>query len=88
MSEETKKDKVVAGILSMFFNMWGGPFWYLGDKKSATYCILITVIGFLCVGLGPVVMGIIGLIRGLKMMICSDEAFQERYVNNMKLFTL
>jgi len=44
----------------------------------------VTIVGSFVLGLGPLVMGVIGLIEGILYLTKSDEEFCSTYVYNKK----
>ena len=46
--------------------------------------LLVTLVGSIAFGLGPMAMGLLGLIEGIIYLTKSDAAFQQEYVIGKK----
>ncbi len=57
-----------AGLLGIFGGMFGLHNFYLGNRDRAMTQVLITFLGSLCFGIGPVVTFIWGLIEGVQIL--------------------
>ena len=68
------KSKTTAGILAIVFNAIGVHKFYMGDSKNG----LIWVLLFLFTGGLFGIMGILGIIEGVKMLTDSEEDFAAR----------
>ena len=68
------KSKTTAGILAIVFNMIGVHKFYMGDNKNGLIWLLLW---FFTAGLFGI-MGILGLIEGVKILVGTDEEFQAR----------
>ena len=76
-----QKDKLVAGLLAIFLGYLGIHYFYLGKTTGG----IITIVLSLCTcGLWSVVT----LIQGILMLVSTDEAFAETYVDNDRKFPL
>ena len=78
------KNKMVAGLLGIFLGALGIHKFYLGYTKAAVIMLVVSLAGSLLFGLGPVVMGIIGLIEGIIYLTKNDQDFFNTYVANQK----
>lgn len=74
-----QKSKVVAGLLGIFLGGLGVHKFYLGYTQAGIIMLLVTLIGAIVV-VGPLAMGIIGLIEGIIYLTKSDQVFYETYV--------
>lgn len=63
-----KKSKIAAGILGIFLGSLGIHNFYLGYTSKAVAQLLLTLIGWILCGIGPVVAGIWGLIEGILIL--------------------
>lgn len=81
MSENSKKEKIVAGILGILLGGLGIHKFYLGYTKAGLIMLLVSIIS--C-GIGAPIMGVIGFIEGILYLVKSDEEFNETYVANEK----
>jgi TM2 domain-containing membrane protein YozV len=79
-----EKNKVVAGILAILLGALGIHKFYLGLTQSGIIMLLVTLIGSIAFGLGPMAMGILGLIEGIIYLTKTDAAFQQEYVVGKK----
>ncbi len=78
------KNKMVAGLLGIFLGSLGIHKFYLGYTKAAVIMLVVTLVGSLLFGLGPIVMGTIGLIEGIIYLTKNDQDFFNIYVANQK----
>lgn len=62
------KSKIAAGILGIFLGSLGIHNFYLGYTGKAVAQLLLTLIGWIACGLGPVIAGIWGLIEGILIL--------------------
>lgn len=75
--------KIVAGILGILLGGLGIHKFVLGYTKEGVIMLLVCILGALVV-VGPMVMGLIGLIEGIIYLTKSDEEFVATYVNGKK----
>jgi TM2 domain-containing membrane protein YozV len=76
--------KIPAGVCGILLGALGVHKFILGYTSEAVFMLMITIIGFWFFLLGPVLMGIFGLIEGIIYLTKSDEAFTSTYVTNKK----
>lgn len=62
------KSKVCAGLLGIFLGCFGVHNFYLGFTGKGVAQLLLTLIGWVLCGLGPVAAGIWGLIEGIMLL--------------------
>ncbi len=79
-----QKSKVAAGILGILLGALGIHKFYLGYTKEGLIMLLISIVGAFLVGIGPAVMGVIGLVEGILYLTKSDEEFAKTYIDNKK----
>ncbi len=79
-----EKNKVVAAILAILLGALGIHKFYLGMTQPGIIMLLVSVVGSIAFGIGPVIMGIIGLVEGIIYLTKSDAAFQQEYVIGKK----
>ncbi len=72
---EKGKDKLVAGLLAIFFGGLGIDYFYLGKTTAGVICIVISL--FSCY-----LWGVLMFIKGIYMITLTDETFNEKYVDN------
>ncbi|WP_269524613.1 TM2 domain-containing protein [Coraliomargarita parva] len=75
--------KIVAGILGIILGGLGIHKFILGYTKEGIIMLLVCILGSIVV-VGPMVMGIIGLIEGILYLTKSDEDFVATYINGKK----
>lgn len=66
-ADPTAKSKLTAGLLGIFLGVWGVHNFYLGNKGKAVGQLLLGTIGA-CIGVGPAVSGIWGLVEGIMIL--------------------
>ncbi|MFH1498189.1 MAG: TM2 domain-containing protein [Verrucomicrobiota bacterium] len=76
--------KIAAGICGILLGGLGIHKFILGYKKEGIIMLAVWIVGFILLGLGPMVMGIIGLIEGIIYLTKSDEDFVATYVTGKK----
>ncbi len=74
-----QKNKLTAGLLAIFLGSLGIHKFYMGWSKQGIIMLLVSIFGSLLFGLGPVVMGIIALIEGIKYLTKTNAEFYEVY---------
>ena len=79
-----EKNRVVAAVLAILLGALGIHKFYLGMNQAGIIMLAVTLVGSLAAGLGPMVMGILGLVEGIIYLTKSDEAFQQEYVVGKK----
>lgn len=78
------KNKIVAGLLALFFGVFGIHKFYLNETKSGIIYLSCYLIGLLTclliVGLIPmIVISILALIDAIKLLVMDDQFFDEKY---------
>lgn len=71
--EDERKSKIAAGLLGIFLGGLGVHNFYLGYTSKAVSQILLTTVGWLIVGLGPLVAQIWGFIEGIMILAGSID---------------
>lgn len=66
-------NKIVFGILTILFNSLGVPCFIAGNVKAG---ILRIVLGVVTCGILSCVNGIMGIIKGIQILVMSDEAYE------------
>lgn len=67
------KSKIVAGLLGIFLGYLGIHNFYLGYKEKAIGQLLLTLVGWIACGIGPVAASIWGLIEGILILTGSMD---------------
>lgn len=80
----SEKNKIVAGILAILLGALGIHKFYLGYNTPAIIMLAVTLVGSLLFGLGPLAMGVIGIVEGIIYLTKTDEDFYNTYVVNKK----
>ncbi len=79
-----QKSKVAAGILGILLGALGIHKFYLGYTKEGLIMLLVSIVGAFLAGIGPAVMGTIGLVEGILYLTKSDEEFAKTYIESKK----
>lgn len=83
-SNSAASKKIPAGICGILLGSLGIHKFILGYTKEGVIMLLVSILGSLLLGLGPVVMGIIGLIEGIVYLVKPDDEFVTTYVDGKK----
>lgn len=75
--------KIAAGICGILLGALGIHKFVLGYTKEGVIMLLVCIFGAL-VAVGPMIMGIIGLIEGILYLTKSDEEFVATYIDGKK----
>lgn len=67
------KSKIAGGLLGIFLGYFGVHNFYLGYTNKAVAQLLLTTIGWILCGLGPIVAGIWGFIEGVMILAGSID---------------
>ena len=67
------KSKIAGGLLGIFLGYFGVHNFYLGYTSKAVAQLLLTAIGWILCGLGPIVAGIWGFIEGVMILAGSID---------------
>ena len=67
-STSAPKSKMAAGLLGIFLGALGVHNFYLGYTSKAVAQLLLTLIGWIACGIGPVAAGIWGLVEGIMLL--------------------
>lgn len=62
------KSKIAAGLLGIFLGCFGVHNFYLGNTGKAVAQLLLTLIGWILLGLGPIIASIWGLVEGILIL--------------------
>ena len=68
MGDTKPKSKVAAGLLAIFLGSFGVHNFYLGYTGKAVAQLLLTLVGWILCGLGPIAAGIWGLVEGIMIL--------------------
>lgn len=66
--KKSSKSKVCAGLLGIFLGSLGVHNFYLGFTSKAVAQLLLTLVGWIACGIGPMVASIWGLIEGIMIL--------------------
>ncbi|MEO0510600.1 MAG: TM2 domain-containing protein [Verrucomicrobiota bacterium] len=75
--------KIAAGICGILLGGLGVHKFILGYTKEGIIMLVCCILGFLIL-VGPMIIGLIGLIEGIIYLTKSDEDFVATYVNGKK----
>ena len=67
---QSSKSKLAAGLLGIFLGGLGVHNFYLGNTGKAVAQLLLTLVGWILLGLGPIAAAIWGLVEGI-IILCS-----------------
>lgn len=81
--------KVLCGVLGIILGQFGVHKFILGYNTEGIIMAAVSVVGYilstLCIGvLGPLAMGVIGLVEGIIYLTKSDEEFVNTYIKGKK----
>ena len=62
------KSKLAGGLLGIFLGSLGIHNFYLGYNQKAVTQLLLTLIGWIACGIGPIIAGIWGLVEGIQIL--------------------
>ena len=82
-SGESSK-RIPAGVCGILLGALGVHKFILGYTSEGAIMLVVSVIGFFLLGLGPLVMGIIGLIEGIIYLTKGDAVFNATYVQRKR----
>lgn len=68
------KSKMVAGLLAIFLGYLGIHNFYLGFTKKAVAQLLLTLIGWIACGIGPIVASVWGIVEAVQIFTGSINA--------------
>lgn len=75
--------KIPAGILGILLGAFGIHKFFLGYTKEGIIMLVVTLLGSIIV-VGPLIMGVIGLIEGIIYLTKPDDQFVATYVTGKK----
>ncbi|SJZ54909.1 TM2 domain-containing protein [Consotaella salsifontis] len=78
------KNKILAGLLALFFGSLGVHKFYLGRIGAGLIMLLVFVFGWLLLGVPSIFIGIIAFVEAILYLTRSDEAFYNLYVVGKK----
>lgn len=86
---EGAEKKILCGILAIVLGQLGVHKFILGYNTEGIIMAAVTVVGYIlsafCIGLlGPLAMGVIGLVEGIIYLTKTDEEFVNTYVTGKK----
>ena len=68
VSNGTQKSKLTAGLLGIFLGVFGVHNFYLGYTGKAIGQLLLTLLGWILCGLGPIAAWVWGLVEGILIL--------------------
>jgi TM2 domain-containing membrane protein YozV len=77
-----RKDKIAAALLAIFLGSLGIHKFYLGGQSQKTagiVMLVISIVGFCFLFIGPLVIGIIAFIEGIIYLTKDDAEFDATY---------
>lgn len=79
------KDKIVAGVLAILLGALGIQYFYCGKTKAGVICLLVSL---LTCGFGAAILEVLTIIQGILILVGTQEAFMEKYVDSQNTFPL
>lgn len=76
--------KIAAGICGILLGGLGVHKFILGYTKEGVIMLLCWIFGWVLLGLGPMIVGLIGLVEGIIYLTKSDEEFVSTYLEDRK----
>ena len=76
--------KIAAGICGILLGALGVHKFVVGYTGAGVTMLLVSIFGAILFGLGPLIMGIIGIVEGIMYLTKSDEEFSSTYIQNQK----
>ena len=76
------KSKMAAGLLGIFLGSLGVHNFYLGYTSKAVTQLLLTLVGWILCGLGPIAAWIWGLIEGIMILKMLDYQFYRYFFSS------
>lgn len=76
--------KIAAGICGILLGALGIHKFILGYTGAGITMLLVSILGSILFGLGPLVMAVIGIIEGVLYLTKTDEQFVATYVTGRK----
>lgn len=81
-SIEPPKSKIAAGLLGILLGSLGIHNFYLGYTSKGVAQLLLTLVGWILCGIGPIVAGIWGLVEGI--LILTDSITEDANGNKLQ----
>ncbi len=83
-SPTSEKSKIAAGLLALFLGGLGIHKFYLGYSGAGALMLLVTLVGFIFLGIPSLIVGIIAFVEAIIYLTRNDDAFHATYVVNRK----
>lgn len=80
---EQTNDKVLFGVMTIIFHAVGVPYFMRGKKKQGITHIILSCVTF---GVAALIYEIQGIIRGIKVLTMTDEAYMEAKYSDTPAF--
>lgn len=80
----SQKNKMVAGLLSLFIGAFGIHKFYLGCTTAGIVMLVVFLFGFILLGIPSFIIGAIAFIEAILYFIKTDDEFEEKYVSNKR----
>ncbi|MBW8733202.1 MAG: TM2 domain-containing protein [Asticcacaulis sp.] len=75
-----EKNKYVAAALAFFLGMIGVHKFYLGKTTAGIIMLVCGTVGWILIGIPPMIMWLISFIETIVYLVKSDQSFYEDYV--------
>jgi TM2 domain-containing membrane protein YozV len=80
MTAMGERNKYVAALLAFFLGMWGIHKFYLGKNTAGIIMLVCGTVGWILIGIPPLIMGVVAFIETIIYLVKSDQSFYEDYV--------
>ncbi len=74
------RNKYVAALLAFFLGMFGAHKFYLGKTTAGIIMLVCGTIGWILLGIPPMLMALIAFIETIIYLVKTDQSFYEDYV--------
>lgn len=68
VNDDNRKSKLAAGLLGLFLGSLGVHNFYLGYNDKAVGQLLLTLVGWILCGIGPIVASVWGFVDGIMIL--------------------
>lgn len=81
------KSRGIAALLAIFLGCFGIHFFYLGKTGAGFVNLAVTLLGSFTV-VGPLVIGVISVVQGIRMLTMTTGEFESRYIHTHDFYPL
>jgi TM2 domain-containing membrane protein YozV len=84
MTAMGERNKYVAALLAFFLGMWGIHKFYLGKNTAGIIMLVCGTIGWVLIGIPPMIMWLVSFIETIIYLVKTDQSFHEDYIAGNK----